>query len=94
VMVLDLVPIELARMVAARLTPAPGPLCVLVYPGGGSEGQFVCSVPTGSETLLATFGARMKEAYGARSGGAGTTIQGKVDTRMTQDQLRPLLVVE
>jgi alanyl-tRNA synthetase len=94
VMVLDSVPAELARMVASRVTSAPGPLCVLIYPGGSSEGQFVCSVPTGSESLLATFGVRMKEAYGARSGGAGTTMQGKVDTRITLDQLRPLLVVE
>jgi alanyl-tRNA synthetase len=94
VMVLDSVPAELARMVASRVTSAPGPLCVLIYPGGSSEGQFICSVPTGSESLLATFGVRMKEAYGARSGGAGTTMQGKVDTRITLDQLRPLLVVE
>ncbi|MBA4365130.1 MAG: hypothetical protein C0398_03880 [Coprothermobacter sp.] len=94
VMVLDLVPTELARMVAARLTSAPGPLCVLIYPGSGTDGQFVCSVPTGSEALLATFGARMKEAFGARSGGAGRVIQGKVDIRLTPDQLRPLLVAE
>jgi alanyl-tRNA synthetase len=94
VMVLDWVPTELARMVAAKLTSAPGPLCVLIYPGGGTDGQFVCSVPTGSEALLATFGARMKESFGARSGGAGRVIQGKVDTRMTPDQLKPLLAAE
>ena len=94
VMVLDLVPPELARMVAARLTSAAGPLCVLIYPGSGTDGQFVCSVPTGSEALLVTFGARMKEAFGARSGGAGRVIQGKVDIRLTPDQLRPLLVAE
>jgi alanyl-tRNA synthetase len=94
VMVLDLVPPELARMVAARLTSAAGPLCVLIYPGSGTDGQFVCSVPTGSEALLVTFGARMKEAFGARSGGAGRVIQGKVDIRLTPDQLRPLLVPE
>jgi len=93
-MVLDWVPTELARMVAAKLTSAPGPLCVLIYPNGGTDGQFVCSVPTGSEALLATFGGRMKESFGARSGGAGRVIQGKVDTRMTQDQLKPLLVAE
>jgi alanyl-tRNA synthetase len=94
VMVLDWVPTELARMVAAKLISAPGPLCVLIYPGGGTDGQFVCSVPTGSETLLATFGGRMKESFGARSGGAGRVIQGKVDTRITQDQLEPLLVTQ
>ena len=94
VMVLDWVPTELARMVAAKLTSAPGPLCVLIYPGGGTDGQFVCSVPTGSEALLATFGARMKESFGARSGGAGRVMQGKVDTRMTPDQLKPLLAAE
>ena len=94
VMVLDGVPAELARMVTAKLASAPGPLCVLVYPSGGTDGQFVCSVPTGSEALLATFGGRMKESFGARSGGAGRVIQGKVDTRMTQDQLKPLLVAE
>lgn len=94
VMVLDWVPTELARMVAAKLTSAPGPVCVLIYPNGGTDGQFVCSVPTGSEALLATFGGRMKESFGARSGGAGRVIQGKVDTRMTQDQLKPLLVAE
>lgn len=94
VMVLDGVPAELARMVTAKLASAPGPLCVLVYPSGGTDGQFVCSVPTGSEALLATFGARMKESFGARSGGAGRVIQGKVDTRVTLDQLKPLLVAE
>ena len=94
VMVLDWVPTELARMVAAKLTSAPGPLCVLIYPNGGNDGQFVCSVPTGSEALLVTFGGRMKESFGARSGGAGRVIQGKVDTRMTQDQLKSLLVAE
>jgi len=94
VMVLDWVPTELAHMVAARSASATGPLCVLIYPGGGADGQFVCSVPTGSEALLATFGARMKESFGAKLGGAGRVIQGKVDTRMTPDQLKPLLVVE
>lgn len=94
VMVLDGVPTELAHMVAAKLTLAPGPVCVLIYPGGGTDGQFVCSVPTGSEALLATFGARMKEFFGARSGGAGRAIQGKVDTRITMDQLKPLLVAK
>jgi len=94
VMVLDGVPAELARMVTAKLTSAPGPLCVLVYPGGGTDGQFVCSVPTGSEALLATFGALMKESFGARSGGTGRVIQGKVDTRLTLDQLKPLLAAE
>jgi alanyl-tRNA synthetase len=94
VMVLDWVPTELARMVAAKLTSAPGPLCVLIYPGGGTDGQFVCSVPSGSEALLATFGARMKESFGARSGGVGRVMQGKVDTHMTPDQLKPLLVAE
>ena len=94
VMVLDWVPTELARMVAAKLTSAPGPLCVLIYPNGGTDGQFVCSVPTGSEALLVTFGGRMKESFGARWGGAGRVIQGKVDTRMTQDQLKSLLVAE
>ena len=94
VMVLDGVPTELARMVTAKLTSASGPLCILVYPGGGTDGQFVCSVPTGSEALLATFGARMKESFGARLGGAGRVIQGKVNTRMTLDQLKPLLVTE
>jgi len=94
VMVLDGVPTELARMVTAKLTSASGPLCILVYPGGGTDGQFVCSVPIGSEALLATFSARMKETFGAKSGGAGRVIQGKVDTRMTLDQLKPLLVTE
>jgi alanyl-tRNA synthetase len=94
VMVLDGVPTELARMVTAKLTSASGPVCILIYPGGGTDGQFVCSVPTGSEALLATFSARMKEAFGAKSGGAGRVIQGKVDTRMTLDQLKPLLVTE
>lgn len=94
VMVLDWVPAELARMVVAKVTSAPGPLCVLVYPGGGSDGQFVCSVPTGSEALLAIFGARMKESFGARSGGAGRVMQGKVDIRVTPDQLTPLLATE
>jgi alanyl-tRNA synthetase len=93
-MVLDLVPTELAHMVAARLTSAPGPLCVLIYPGSGTDGQFVCSVPTGSEALLATFSARMKESFGARSGGAGRVIQGKVDIRVTVDQLKALLTTE
>jgi alanyl-tRNA synthetase len=93
-MVLDLVPAELAHMVAARLTSAPGPLCVLIYPGSGTDGQFVCSVPTGSEALLATFGAQMKESFGARSGGAGRVIQGKVDIRVTVDQLKALLTTE
>jgi len=36
----------------------------------------------------------MKETFGAKSGGAGRVIQGKVDTRMTLDQLKPLLVTE
>jgi len=94
VMVLDGVPTELARMVTAKVTSASGPLCILVYPGGGTDGQFVCSVPIGSEALLATFSARMKEAFGAKLGGAGRVIQGKVDTRMTLDQLKPLLVTE
>lgn len=93
-MVLDLVPAELAHMVAARLTSAPGPLCVLIYPGSGTDGQFVCSVPTGSEALLAAFSARMKESFGARSGGAGRVIQGKVDIRVTVDQLKALLTTE
>ena len=94
VMILDWVPTDLAHMVAAKLTSAPGPVCVLIYPGGGTDGQFVCLVPTGSEALLATFAARMKESFGARSGGAGRVIQGKVDTRVTLDQLKPLLVAE
>ena len=94
VMVLDGIPTELARMVTARLTSASGPVCMLIYPGGGTDGQFVCSVPIGSEALLATFSARMKEAFGAKLGGAGRVIQGKVDTRMTLDQLKPLLVTE
>ncbi|RIE05774.1 hypothetical protein [Candidatus Cryosericum terrychapinii] len=94
VMVLDGVPAELARMVTAKLTSAPGPLCVLIYPGGGTDGQFVCSVPTGSEALLATFGTRMKEFFGARLGGAGRVVQGKVDTHITVDQLKPLLMAK
>ena len=92
--VLDDVPGELARMLVAKLTSAPGPLCVLVYPGGGSDGQFVCSVPAGSEALLANFGARMKDSFGAKSGGAGRVIQGRVDARMTSDQLESLLTAE
>ncbi|HWQ21104.1 MAG TPA: alanyl-tRNA editing protein [Clostridia bacterium] len=91
-MVLDSVPAELARMIVARLPSAPGPLCVLIYPAGGVEGQFVCSVPPGSEPLLAAFNARMKETFGARSGGAGRVIQGKIDARLTSDQLKSLLV--
>ncbi len=94
VMVLEGVPTELARMVTARLTSPPGPVCVLIYPGSGSEGQFACSVPTGSEALLATFSARMKATFGARSGGAGRVIQGKVDVHMTPDQLKSLLTAE
>jgi len=93
-LVLDLVPTELARMVVARMPSVPGPLCVLIYPASGSEGQFVCSVPTGSEPLLAAFSARMKETFGARSGGAGRVVQGKVDARMTVDQLKSLLAAE
>ena len=94
VMVLNWVPAELARMVAAELTLAPGPLCILIYPGSGADGQFICSVPTGGEALLAAFSTRMKEAFGARSGGAGRIIQGKVNTRITPDQLKPLLIAE
>jgi hypothetical protein len=94
VIVLDDVPGELARMVVAKLTSAPGPLCVLVYPSGGTDGQFVCSVPAGSEALLATFGARIKETFGARSGGAGRVVQGSVDARVTADQLKSLLAAE
>lgn len=94
VMVLEGVPTELARMVTAGLASPKGPVCVLVYPGSGPEGQFVCSVPVGSEALLATFTAHMRETFGARSGGAGRVIQGKVDIRVTSDQLKPLLTAE
>jgi alanyl-tRNA synthetase len=94
VMVLDGIPTELARMVTARLTSASGPVCMLIYPGGGTDGQFVCSVPTGSEALLGTFSAHMKETFGVKSGGAGRVIQGKVEIRMTVDQLKPLLMAE
>ncbi|MCX6085551.1 MAG: alanyl-tRNA editing protein [Caldiserica bacterium] len=92
--VLDDVPGELARMLVAKLASAPGPICVLVYPGGGTDGQFVCSVPAGSETLLTTFGERMKNSFGAKSGGAGRVLQGRVDARMTPDQLKSLLTSE
>jgi alanyl-tRNA synthetase len=94
VIVLDDVPGELARMVVAKLTSAPGLLCVLVYPSGGTDGQFVCSVPVGSEALLATISARMKDSFGARSGGTGRVIQGKVDARVTPDELKSLLAAE
>jgi alanyl-tRNA synthetase len=94
VMVLDGIPAELARMVTARLTSASGPVCMLIYPGGGTDGQFVCSVPIGSEALLGTFSAHMKETFGVKSGGAGRVIQGKVEIRMTVDQLKPLLLAE
>jgi len=93
-MVLDDVPGELARMLVAKLASAPGPLCVLAYPGGGTDGQFVCSVPPGSETLLTTFGERMKDSFGAKSGGAGRVIQGRVGARMTPGQLKSLLTTE
>lgn len=92
VMVLDRVPPELARVVVTKMPSAPGPVCVVIYPTADTDGQFVCSVPPGNEALLATFGAMMTESFGARSGGAGRVIQGKVGMRVTSDRLMSLLV--
>lgn len=91
-MVLDFVPAELAHMVAVSSASAQGPILIVVYPTGCGDGQFVCAVPAGSETLLARVAQQMKESFGARSGGSGRIIQGKIGTRVSLDQLRPLLV--
>ncbi len=88
---LDQVPVELGRMLVAKLNPASGPVCVVVYPGGDSEGQFICSVPAGGEDMLRAFSARMKERFGARLGGSGRIVQGKTDVHLTRDQLVSIL---
>lgn len=89
--VLDRVPAEVGRTLVAKLDSVPGPVCVIVYPAGDNEGQFVCSVPGGSEDLLRTFSAVMKEKFGARMGGSGRMIQGKIGVHLTRDQLMSIL---
>ncbi|MCE5192890.1 MAG: alanyl-tRNA editing protein [Candidatus Cryosericum sp.] len=89
--VLEQVPAELGRMLVAKLDSASGPVCVVVYPGQDSEGQFTCSVPAGREDMLRAFSARMKEAFGSRLGGSGRIIQGKTDVHLTRDQLLSIL---
>lgn len=91
VVVLEQVPGELGRALVSRLKTASGPVCAVVYPGGGSEGQFVCSVPAGSEMLLQQFSLRMKERFGARLGGSGTVVQGRIDIHFTRDQVISVL---
>jgi alanyl-tRNA synthetase len=92
--VLDWVPAEFARMAAAKMDAASGPFCIVVYPAGGIDGQFVCTVPAGREHLLGFFGSQMKELYGARMGGSGRTLQGKVAARVTVSQVEALLSEE
>jgi alanyl-tRNA synthetase len=94
VVVLDWVPGEFARMAAAKMDAPSGPFCVVVYPTGGTDGQFVCTVPAGRERLLIFFGSQMKELYGARMGGSGRTLQGKVAARVTASQVESLLSEE
>ena len=89
--ILEQVPSELGRALMARLNAAAGPVCIVVYPVGGSDGQFICSVPVGSEVLLRLFSSRMKERFGARLGGSGTIVQGKIETRLTRDELVSVL---
>lgn len=91
VVVVDGVPADLARMVAAEMSAPSGPFCVVIYPTGGNDGVFACTVPAGRESLLGSFGARMKELYGARLGGSGRSLQGKITVRVAASELEDLL---
>jgi alanyl-tRNA synthetase len=91
VIVVDSVSGEFARMAVAEMSTASGPFCIVVYPTGGNDGLFACSVPTGREDLLASFGSQMKNLYGARLGGSGRTLQGKIAARVTAAELEVLL---
>lgn len=91
VVVVDGVPADLARMVAAEMSAPSGPFCVVIYPTGGNDGLFACTVPAGRESLLGSFGARMKELYGARLGGSGRSLQGKITVRVAASELEDLL---
>ncbi len=89
--VLDWVPVDFARTVAARMDAASGPFCIVVYPTGDTDGQFFCTVPVGKESLLGFFGSQMKELYAARMGGSSRNLQGKIATRVLAKQLESLL---
>jgi len=91
VAVVDGVPAELARMAVAEMSTSSGPSCVVVYPTGGNDGVFACSVPAGREGLLGLLGSRMKELYGARLGGSGRSLQGKIAARVAASELEDLL---
>jgi alanyl-tRNA synthetase len=91
VVVVDGAPAELARMAAAEMSASTGPFCVVVYPTGGNDGLFACTVPAGREDLLGSFGSRLKELYGARLGGSGRSLQGKITARVAPSELEGLL---
>ncbi len=89
--VLDGVPAEFGRLVAARMGLVQNPFCIVIYPSGSADGQLLCIVPAGYEQLLDSFGSEMKERYAARIGGSGRTLQGSIVGRVTESQLESLL---
>ena len=91
VVVADGIPSEAAHMAAAAMNASSGPFCIVVYPTGGNDGSFACTVPAGRESLLGSFGAQLKELYGARLGGSGRSLQGKIPARIAASVLEELL---
>lgn len=89
--VLDWIPGQCAHAVANILQEPSGPFCVVIYPSGGDNGQFVCAVPEGQAGLLRSFVSLMETLYGAHSGGSDRLAQGKLSVRVTASQLEPLL---
>jgi alanyl-tRNA synthetase len=91
VVVADGIPSAAAHMAASAMSASSGPFCIVVYPTGGNDGSFACAVPAGRESLLGPFGARLKELYGARLGGSGRSLQGKIPARVAANVLEELL---
>lgn len=91
VAVLDWVPTELAHAVIGGVSSAEQVLCVVVYPEGGSDGHFVCHVPAQPPGAAGLVGTLMREQFGAKCGGSGSVIQGRLNRRIAVEDISRVL---
>ncbi|HEY9093585.1 MAG TPA: hypothetical protein VIN62_01900, partial [Candidatus Cryosericum sp.] len=54
-------------------------------------GHFVCHVPAQSPGVADRLGACMREQFGARCGGSGHVIQGKLSRRISVEDMSRVL---
>lgn len=87
VLVLEMVPGDLVQSIMRRLTDLRGIVCVVAYPEAGAPGQFMCTAPAEARAQLEQFCDYLKQSFGARMGGSGNLIRGKLEPGASVERL-------